>query len=114
MYKDTDYLYELEENNIQVIKDYNYDLYELLNKSKWVLGVSSTALYEAAAFKCKVFVLKEPGYERMLKLINLDFAYLVRSIEEIQNLMDKNSNNNTETLFYNDKNKTIKSLLSNM
>jgi hypothetical protein len=114
LYKDTDYFYELKENNIQVIKDYNHDLYELLNKSKWVLGVSSTALYEAVAFKCKVFVLMEPGYERLLKLINLNFAHLVRSIEEIQNLMDKSSNNNTETLFYNDKNKTIKSLLSNM
>jgi hypothetical protein len=104
------YLKKLEQNNITVINNYNSDLYDLLKKSKWVLGVNSTVLYEAIAFKCKVFVLKEPGFEKVNKLINLNFAHLIDTVDDINNLLDRKINVRPEIFFYNDGNKTIKSL----
>jgi hypothetical protein len=104
------YLKKLEQNNITVIDNYNNDLYELLKKSKWVLGVNSTVLYEAIAFKCKVFVLKVPGFEKINKLIDLNFAHLIDTADNVNNLLDKKINVKPEIFFYNDGNKTIKSL----
>ena len=107
---DTFYFKELEKNNIEIIKNYDSDLYRLLSQARWVMGVSSTVLYEALAFKCKVFILNEPGSERLSKLINLKLAFLIKSIDNIEYFLNKTIKKNSISLFYNDNNKKIKSL----
>ena len=107
---EANYIDKLERNNISVIQDYDCDLYKLLNKSKWVLGISSTVLYEAIAFKCRVFILKEPSYEKTFKLLKLKFAHLIHSTQDFDQLLDKDIDFNSNTIFFNDGNKRIKSL----
>jgi len=108
--EDTSYFKKLEENKIEVIKDYEVDLYKLLNKTKWIIGVSSTVLYEALAFNCKVFVFKAPGYERLTKLLNFDLIHLYKSTKNINELSNYNKKKKLINIFYNDNNKKIKSL----
>lgn len=107
-----DYAEKLKKNNIHIIKSYKTDLYELLYNSKWVLGISSTALYEALAFKCKVFSLKDTTHEFILRLEKKKMINLVSSVDDFEKLMHLEVKNN-ETLFFNDKNKTIKFLFLN-
>lgn len=107
---DTFYFKELKKNNIMVIKNYDSDLYRLLSRAKWVIGVSSTVLYEALAFKCNVFILNEPGSERLSKLVNLKHAFLIKSIETIESYFNKTNEKNSKYIFFNDNNKKIKTL----
>ena len=57
-------IYELSKynNNLKVI-DNEVSMYVLLAESKHVLGVYSTALFEASFFKCDVLLLNLPGVE---------------------------------------------------
>jgi len=103
-----DYFKQLEDNNISVLRDYKTDLYGMLKKSRWVLGVSSTALYEALAFNCQVFVLKENTYESLNKLIKRNLVYLIKSSNEVHRLIRNKKKVNVKNLFFNDKNKNIK------
>lgn len=103
-----DYFKQLEDNDIYVLRDYKTDLYGILKKSRWVLGVSSTALYEALAFNCQVFVLKENTYESLNKLIKRNLVYLIKSSNEVHRLIRNKKKVNVKSLFFNDKNKNIK------
>lgn len=44
-------------------------IYELMKKSKYVIGVYSSALFEAIAFNCKVILLNLPGVEMSYSLL---------------------------------------------
>ncbi len=44
-------------------------IYKLFSESKWALGVYSTALFEALAFKCHVFILDLPPAKVILKYL---------------------------------------------
>ena len=109
---DLNYLDILKKNNIEVLKDYNSNLYKILEKSKWVMGISSTVLYEALPFKCQVFVLKLSGHEKLLNLINLKLVYLVKTTNEISNLVKKKYVKKSKNLFFNDNNNNIKKLFA--
>lgn len=72
------YFHELREAGV-TISDKNEDLYLLLSKAKWQVGVYSTALYEGLAFKAALFLLPLAGYEHMLPLVNSELAKVVES-----------------------------------
>lgn len=80
----------LVDSNIVVIAGES-NLYELLLKSKVVIGVYSTALYEAIYFKCQVFILSVSGYEAMKGLIKQN---IVQEISESELSLDFNFKNN--------------------
>jgi hypothetical protein len=99
----------LSENNITVINNKNFNLYKILKKTKYVLGVSSTVLYEALAFNCSIFVLKIHGYERLKRLISLKLVNLISNVQEFQKRTIKKKK--IEDFFYSDNNKLIKSIV---
>ena len=66
-----------------IISKKNQDLYETFMRSRWHVGVCSTALYEGLCFGSACFVLKSSGWEHMKKLIDLDLAKVVSSVEDI-------------------------------
>lgn len=53
-----------QEHHVKFIER-DVDLYEYMAKAPMVIGVSSTALYEALYFNCKVFLFNLPGVEWM-------------------------------------------------
>jgi hypothetical protein len=55
---------------------------ELIEESEYVVGVYSTAMFEAVALGCKVGVLKLAGYNHIAPLINS------RAIQEINRVTD--------------------------
>ena len=58
-------------------------IYDLLSKSEYVVGVSSTALYEALAFGCKVALLNLFSIEYMNYLINKGYVKKINIEEDI-------------------------------
>lgn len=48
-------------SNVQLLVDDSPNLYNLFSKSKYVLGVNSTALIEAKSFNCNVIIMDLPG-----------------------------------------------------
>jgi hypothetical protein len=76
----------------------NDDLYFLLSKSKWVLGVFSTALYEAIYFRNFCFILNATGSSLMDDLITFGNSRIVNETRDIK-LDLKYSNNDTKFLF---------------
>lgn len=70
-------------NSGVIISDKNADIYEIFARSRWQVGVFSTALYEGLYFGVACFVLKISGSEHMKKLIELDLAKLVSHPKDI-------------------------------
>jgi len=62
--------------NIYIIED-EEPIYSLLKKAEYVLGVYSSALFEAPLFKCKIILLNLEGVEMSLPLINNNKAKLL-------------------------------------
>ena len=70
----------------RVLKDFskeNDDLYEIFARSRWQVGVYSTALYEGLYFGVASFILNTSGSEKMERLINLGHARLISSAKDI-------------------------------
>jgi len=84
-YKD-DYLELMEAagfSNVEIIDNSEQNLYHFLNTSEYVVGVYSTAVYEALAFGCKVVVLNLPGVEYMSELIENKYVVFAKDFEEV-------------------------------
>ena len=77
-----DYFKNLLEAGV-LISNKNQDLYESFAKSRWQVGVCSTALYEGLVFGCACFILKSSGWEHMKKLIDLKLAKTISSANEL-------------------------------
>lgn len=50
--------------NVEIIEN-ERNLYDLFSRSKFVIGVNSTAIFEAIAFKVEPIIVKLPSYETM-------------------------------------------------
>ena len=66
-----------------VISHKHSDLYEIFARSRWQVGVFSTALYEGLYFGTACFIINTSGSEYMKKLIKLDLARLISSPKDI-------------------------------
>ncbi|WP_417437313.1 polysialyltransferase family glycosyltransferase [Idiomarina abyssalis] len=74
--------------NVTVIDNSERDLYELIKSSKYVVGVFSTALFEAIGLEKKVFVWNLPGHEYMQASIESGKAILVPTSEPLCNFLE--------------------------
>lgn len=89
----TDYPYLLkisELSNVEIIDNYNQNLYQHFATSGYILGVYSTALYEALAFDCKVIILNLPGIEFVAELIDQNIAKLANNLSDVRYLIEAN------------------------
>lgn len=73
----------LAQANIRIIEGDSPSLYELLNETTLLVGVSSTAIYEGLAFGCHTYLLNLFSVEYMRHLINDGICTLVNDPEEI-------------------------------
>jgi hypothetical protein len=70
-------------SNVEIIDNNEQNLYHFLNTSEYVVGVYSTAVFEALAFGCKVIVLNLPGVEYMSELIENKYVIFAKDFEEV-------------------------------
>lgn len=83
--KDYPKLVELEKlPNVQVFEG-EKNLYDLFASSSFVIGVYSTAIYEAIAFKARPIILKLPGYEYMTELETQFNVPILDTFEAVKN-----------------------------
>ncbi|MDR1722186.1 MAG: sialyltransferase [Methanobrevibacter sp.] len=80
-------------DNFQVVDTNDSELYELMSKSYYQLGVFSTAIYEGLYFGCKTFVLNIPGVEYLDDLYEKNYIEKVNTPEElIEKIQTQNLN----------------------
>lgn len=64
-------------------------IYMLLKRSKYVLGIYSSALFEASAFDSKVILLNLPGVEMSFPLLNNKENKLININQKLVSLLNK-------------------------
>lgn len=72
--------------NITVISK-QHSVYELLGLCRYVIGVCSTALYEALMFDCQAYVLPIEGYQYMDHMIEHKFIKLLPESFTVRDLL---------------------------
>ena len=66
-----------------IVSEKHEDLYSIFARSRWQVGVYSTALYEGLYFDVACFILKLPGHEHMQRLVDLKLAKYISSTKDI-------------------------------
>ena len=64
-------------------------IYVLLKKAEYVVGIYSSALFEAAAFECKIILLNLPGVEMSMDLLEIKDNQLIKFDEKLLNVLSK-------------------------
>lgn len=77
-------------SNFRIIDDNRTDLYLLLSKSEYAIGVYSTAIYEGLIMGCKTILMNLPGIEYMEYLIHKGIVKLADNHNEIKKIMSSN------------------------
>jgi len=78
-------LYEAKEQGLLEIVDKDIPtLYSLFSRSRWQVGVYSTALFEGIALGCHLILVDLPGIEFMFPLMKKKFFQVVKTPEEIK------------------------------
>lgn len=72
-------------NNFKVIDNSKVPLYDLFSKSKYQVGVFSTAIYEGLMFNCKTFIVNVSGVEYLEDLIKEAYLFKVNDPDELIN-----------------------------
>jgi hypothetical protein len=75
-------------SEVRVVDGSDVALYDLLNRATAVVGVNSTALYEALAFDADVYVLPFTGVSAMERLVDAGGAVRVEDTSAIVKMLD--------------------------
>lgn len=76
-------IYKTLSNEIQIIDSNDKDIHYYLANSDYVVGINSTALFEARFYPVDVFILEEEGYQGMKIMLEAKRAVLVHSSQEL-------------------------------
>ena len=80
-------------STFKIIDNNKKDIYHYLSKAEYLIGISSTVIFEGLEFNLKTFLYKICGYQCMKDLYENNYAKLVTSAEEIVEGLDSNKNN---------------------
>tara|TARA_B100001250_G_scaffold300104_1_gene261774 strand:- start:8778 stop:10202 length:1425 start_codon:yes stop_codon:yes gene_type:complete len=75
--------YFIQHPRIFVIDSDSPSLYDLFKASNYQIGVNSTAIVEGMTFNLKTFILNDGWYIEMLDFLNMGYANLVESAQDI-------------------------------
>ena len=77
-----------EQNKIKIFTN-EKSIYEIINCSDFILGINSTVIFEAVAFKNKkIFVLDAEGVESVGPLLESGVVHKFKTINELKKLID--------------------------
>lgn len=74
---------QLDGTDIEVIDNNQKDSAYYLAQSDFVIGISTTVMFEATLFPCKIAIVKEDNYQSMQPLYQNKQAYLATTKEEL-------------------------------
>ena len=77
----------LVDSNVKVISD-NYPLYALFSEATAVVGLNSTALFEAVSYNLPIFIYDIFGAERMDDLCEAGYAVKFKDADELCNVLE--------------------------
>mgnify|MGYP001302796574 CR=1 FL=1 len=75
-------------DRIEVIEGDSPDLYELMARSRWQLGVNSTALFEGMRLGCRTILADLPGIEYMEDLVASGQVALIQTAAELPSALE--------------------------
>ena len=103
-------------SSIEVIDTMEKTIHDYLNEADWVVGISSTCLYEATMFDVKVAIFKRMDYERSYSLYHRGNALLIESASMLKKEIDSDEFNaaSPEIYFERDAIKNINNGLRNI
>lgn len=78
---------QLKQEFIQVIDNNDHSIYYYLGQADYVIGISSTALFEAMMFKTQILVIREMDYKKSEAIYINKCAELISSIDEIVDII---------------------------
>jgi hypothetical protein len=82
-------------SGIEVVRDKEKPLYQMLAESEVQIAVNSTAVYEGLGFGLRTYLLDIPGVEMMEHLLEAGYARLVGSVGEMRDLLAKQEERST-------------------
>lgn len=88
-------------SKVQVCDDSKHNIYYYLATSDYVVGSSSTTVFEATKFDCQILILAVGAYFRSLDLVESQNATLVNNFTEIKHYVEnKRATNKYNTNYY--------------
>ena len=100
-------------STFKIIDNNKKDIYYYLSKAEYLIGVSSTVIFEGLGFNLKTFICKAYGYKYMKYLCENNYAQLVVSAEEIVEGLDSNKKNVENKEFFWKPN-SLKNIINNI
>lgn len=88
---------ELENSGLEVVSNDLHDIYYYLGHADYVVGISSTVLFEAIEFNCQIFVIKDGDYRKVEYLYQNHYASLIESADQIIDEMENHPVSSQET-----------------
>lgn len=77
----------LKYKNISFIKN-ETSIYELMAKSKTIIGIYSTSLFEAFYFNCNIFIIESEGIDITNSLLKQNNVHLIKQNESLKLLLE--------------------------
>ena len=84
-------------DKIQIIDHNENDIHHYLVSSDIIVGINSTALYEATFYPANIYILKEDSYENMELLIRSETAFLVEDGRQLLSFILQNKGNSCKS-----------------
>lgn len=79
---------QLKESNLEVIDNNDHDIYYYLSRADYVIGISSTSLFEAMMFRTQIMVIKAMDYKKTEAVYSNRCAVLVSSVDEAAGIIE--------------------------
>lgn len=91
----------LQHPNIEVVGGKNKVVYDYFMQADWVIGMFSTALYEATAFNVKIAILDSPYLRDYEGLFKSGRAYSIDGVNSFMKMIDsKDINSKADTTYF--------------
>lgn len=80
----------LEESGIHIVQENEHDIYYYISRSDYIVGISSTVLFEAMQFETEIIVLKELDFMKSELVFNCGRAMLASDFEDMCRIIENN------------------------
>jgi len=70
-------------SGLEIVSSNKHDIYYYIGNSDYIVGISSTVLFEATEFDTKIFVVKEKDYRKSEVLYRCNMATLIENENEL-------------------------------
>lgn len=80
-------------SNIDVVGNKNKIVYDYFMQAEWVIGMQSTAIYEATAFNVKIAIIDSPYRKDYVELFEMERANLIGNVDDFLSIIDRSDIN---------------------